>query len=256
VVTSPVAPTRLSLIDNFVAVLSDFRLPGATVNVLIYLVVWLPTLLVVVFVLALVMDAKRTRFAALTRFVVYLPGAVTGAAAALLWLFMFSPGVSPLGPLLSLVTQPGQSFLSDQTLVIVLTVMGVAAASGGWVVVVFGALVAIPDEIIESARLDGASAWQLVRHIKLPLIRSHIVFILIVASAQGFQVFVEPTVLAQGAPGQISSTWSINQLVFSYATGEANYGRASALAIMLLAICVGLAVLVITRTRFYSVDTR
>ncbi|MGO4535016.1 carbohydrate ABC transporter permease [Leifsonia sp. 2MCAF36] len=256
VVTSPYGAPTFSLIQNFADVLGDYRLPQSSLHVIEYLLVWLPVLLVVVFALALLMDAKRTRFALLTRFVVYVPGAVTGAAAALLWLFMFSPAVSPIGPLIELFTPQGGSFLSDQTLVIVLAVMGVSAGAGGWIVVVYGALTNIPEEIIESATLDGASAWQSVWHIKLPLIRSYLAFILIVSTAQGFQVFVEPTVLGAGAPGQVSNTWSINQLVFNYATTQANYGRASALSIILLAVCIALAVLVITRTKFYSIGDK
>ena len=48
----------------------------------------------------------------------------------------------------------------------------------------------------------------------------------------------------------------MNQLVYSYATGESNYGRASALSLLLLLVCVTAAVLVVTRTRFYSVGQR
>jgi multiple sugar transport system permease protein len=255
-VTPIVGAPYFSLGDNFAAVLSDFRLPKATLNVVTYLALWLPLLLVVVFSLALAMDQRRTRFAALTRFIAYVPGAVTGASAALLWLFMFSPAVSPIGPFLRLFTPNQESFLSDQTIVIVLAVMGVAAGTGGWVVVVYGALTAIPRDVIESAILDGANAWQTIWHIKLPLVRSYISFILIISAATGFQVFVEPTLLGDGAPGQISTTWSLNQLVFTYATQDANYGKSAALSIVLLIVCTALAVFIIKGTRFYSTEER
>jgi multiple sugar transport system permease protein len=256
IVTSVVGDPSFSLVQNFIDVLSDYRLPGSAMNVAVYLIIWLPILLLVVFALALAMDAKRTRFATLTRFVTYVPGAVTGAAAALLWLFMFSPNVSPIGGFLRLFTTHNGSFLSDNTFALVLSVMGVAAGAGGWIVVVYGALTGISSDVVESAKLDGANAWQTVWHIKLPLIRSYIAFILIVSTAQGFQVFVEPTVIAAGATGQVSRTWSINQLVYSYATEQSNYGRASALAILLLVVCVGLAVFIITKTKFYSTGDR
>lgn len=255
-VTSVVGPSSFSLTKNFVDVLKDYRLPGAIWNVSKYLLIWLPLLLVVVFALALAMDAKRTKFAALTRFVTYVPGAVTGSAAALLWLFMFSPAVSPIGPFLKLFTDKSGSFLSDQNFALVLSVMGVASGAGGWIVVVYGALIAISGDMIESATLDGANAWDIVWHIKLPLIRSYIAFILIISIAQGFQLFVEPTVISAGATGQVSRTWSINQLVYSYATDQSNYGRASALAILLLLVCLALAVFIITKTKFYSIGDR
>lgn len=252
VVTSVIGPPSLSLYQNFADVLTDYRLPGAVTNVLLYLGIWLPLLLIIVFSLALVLDSRRTRMAAATRFISYVPGAVTGSAAALLWLFMFSPSVSPVGGFLGMFAQKNGDFLSDRTFPIVLAVMGIAAGAGGWIVVLYGALTAIPDELIEAAKLDGANAWQTAWSIKLPLIRSYIAFILIISTAQGFQVFVEPTVIGGGAPGQVSQTWSINQLVYSYASQNANYGRASALAMLLLIVCVALAVVIIKKTNFYS----
>jgi multiple sugar transport system permease protein len=255
-VTPVIGPTRFDLFANFVAVLSDFRLPRSALNVLTYLAIWLPALLVLVFGLALVMDQKRTRFAALTRFVTFVPGAVTGASAALLWLFMFSPTVSPIGPFLRLFTSGNESFLTDSTIVVVLAVMGLAGGTGGWVVVVYGALTDVPRDLLEAARLDGANAWQTIWHIKLPLIRSYAYFILIISTAAGFQVFVEPTLLGNGAPGQVSTTWSLNQLVFTYATQDANYGKSAALSVVLLVVCTALAVTVIKGTKFYSIEDR
>ncbi|PQZ50938.1 MULTISPECIES: carbohydrate ABC transporter permease [unclassified Microbacterium] len=255
-VTPVIGPTYFSLIDNFVAVLSDYRLPVASLNVGMYLLLWLPLLLIVVFVIALVLDAKRTRFGALTRFVTYVPGAITGSAAALLWLFMFSPAVSPIGPLLAPFVGDNGIIISDASLPVILAVMGVAIGAGGWIVMLYGALTALPAELIEAARIDGANIWQQVWHIKLPMLRSYIAFILIVSLAAGFQVFVEPQVLGAGARGQVSSTWSVNQIVYSYAAGESNYGRASALSVILLIITVTAAVIIIRKTKFYSIDGR
>ena len=256
IVTSVVGNPTYSLTANFLETLRDYRLPGAAEHVGLYLLLWLPVMLVVVFTIALVMDARRTKFATLTRFVAYVPGAITGSAAALLWLFMFSPNVSPIGFILRHFTPASGSFISNGTLPVVLTVMGIAAGSGGWIVLLFGVLTAIDRDILEAARVDGASSWRTVWSIKLPLIRKYIAFILIISTAQGFQVFVEPTVLAAGAGGQISSTWSINQLVYSYATVNANYGRAAALAMALLIVTVAMAVLVIKKTNFYSTGDR
>ena len=256
IVTPVIGSSYFSFTQNFTDVFADNRLATATVNVALYLLVWLPLLLVVVFVAALVMDAKRTRFASIARFISYVPGAVTGSAAALLWLFMFSPLLSPVGFLLTPFAGKNGLIVSDSTLPVILAVMGIAAGAGGWIVLLFGALTAIPSDIIESARIDGANVWDQMWHIKLPMLRTYIGFILIVSLANGFQVFVEPQVLRSGAQGQVSQSWSINQIVFNYAAGESNYGRASALSILLLIVTVTAAIIVITRTRFYSAEGR
>ncbi|WP_406447872.1 sugar ABC transporter permease [Streptomyces sp. NBC_00876] len=251
-VTPVIGDAHLSLTENYAAVLSDDRTVRAAKNVGQYLLIWLPSMLVIVFAIALAMDARRTRFAALTRFVSYVPGAVTGAAAALLWLFMFSPAVSPVGTLLQPLTDDSGTIVRDSTMPVILSVMGIAAGAGGWIVLLYGALTDISKDVLEAAELDGARAWHVVWHIKLPMLRNYIGFIFIVSLANGFQVFVEPQVLGAGARGQIDSAWSLNQLVFSYATGESNYGRASALSVLLLLVTVTAAVVVIKKTRFHS----
>lgn len=249
------AEPYFSLTKNYADVLRDYRLLPALGNVGLFLLIWLPAMLIVVLVVALVMDAKRTRLGALTRFVAYVPGAVTGAAAALLWLFMFSPAVSPFGPLLRMFTSD-EVILSDSTLPWILAVLSIAAGAGGWIVVLYGALVSVSPEVVEAARIDGAGAWQLVRRIKLPMVRNYLVFILIVSVANGFQVFVEPQVMSVGAPNQVSSTWSVNQLVYAYVTQSVDFGKASALSMMLLVVCVVVAVVIITKTRFYDMGRR
>jgi multiple sugar transport system permease protein len=255
-VTPIVGASYYSLTKNFSDVLGDYRLPAASMHVGTYLLIWLPVMLVVVFALALVMDAKRTKFAAMVRFVTYVPGAVTGSAAAVLWLFMFSPSLSPIGPFLKQFAGSDGTILSNQSLALLVAILSLSIGSGGWIVLLVGALSAIPEDLIEAAILDGANAWQLVTQIKLPRIKSYIGFILIVSFAGGFQVFAEPLVLTAGAPNKISSVWSLNQLVFSYVSNDANYGKASALALMLLVICAGVAVVVLTRTRVYTVEKK
>ncbi len=250
-VTPVIGDSYTSATENYSAVLGDYRTARAAGNVGTYLLIWLPSMLVIVFAIALAMDARRTRFAALTRFVSYVPGAVTGAASALLWLFMFSPAVSPVGGILGPFTDDSGTIVRDSTLPVILSVMGIAAGAGGWIVLLYGALTDISKDVLEAAELDGARAWHVVRHIKLPMLRRYIGFILIVSLANGFQVFVEPQVLGAGARGRIDSAWSLNQLVFSYATGESNYGRASALSVLLLVVTVTAAVVVIKKTRFY-----
>lgn len=252
---SPFGPaeSRFSLVENYASVILDFRLLTAMNGVGLYLLIWLPLMLVVIFGVALVMDAKRTRFGALTRFVTFVPGAVTGAAAALLWLFMFSPSASPIAPLLRQISGDDQ-FVTTDRMPLVLAIVATAAGAGAWIVVVYGALVALPPEVMEAASIDGASQWQLVRHIKLPMLRPYIAFILIVSVAAGLQVFAEPQVIAQGSGGRISRTWSINQLVYTYATTESNFGKASALSMLLLVVCLAIAVVILVKTSFYSID--
>lgn len=242
-------------LGNWLGVFTDYRLVDSAKHVAAYLGIWLPVLVVLVMGLALMLHDRPGKFGSTMRFVYYLPGAITGSAAAVLWLFMMTPSVSPFGWLLRPL---GISSLTDAVsgngLPVLLAIIGLAIHAGGWIVVVYGALATLPRDVLDAARVDGCSAWQVAWHIKLPLVRRFIALMLITTFAAGTQVFVEPTVLAKGAPGQISPTWSLNQLAYYYATQEGNFGRAAALSIALLIVGLGAALIVVFRTRFYSHD--
>lgn len=242
---------------NWTGVFDDYRLVDSAAHVGMYLLLWLPILVLLVLSLALTLHVKPGRFSSTMQFVYYLPGAVTGSAAALLWLFMVSPDASPFSPVLDLfdITSATDA-LSGQNLIAVLTVMGVAVHAGGWIIVLYGALNALPKDVMEAAQVDGASTWRTTWHIKLPMVRSYVAFVLISSFAAGSQVFVEPTVLTTGAPGQISPTWSVNQLAYNYATQEGDFGKAAALSLAMLAVGLLAAWIVISRTRMYETDHR
>ena len=97
-------------------------------------------------------------------------------------------------------SQLGQT-ISPFALASVFAVIAFWTGAGGWIVVMNGALNNISDEVIESARIDGANALQLALRIKLPLIKRWVVYMCILAFAAGTQLFVEPCSSARRASG-------------------------------------------------------
>ena len=242
-------------LSNWVAVANDYRLGASVVNVGKYLLIWLPLLVAVVVTLALALNARQGRFTRLMTLVYYIPGAVTGSAAALVWLYMLSPGLSPFTPILEALNITSVTAAVDtDRLPFVLAIMGTAIHAGSWIVILYGALAAIPSDYLEAARIDGATSFQIIRYIKLPVIRHYLVLVLVSSFAAGTQVFVEPAVLSVGAPGQISPTWSTNQLAYYFATQFGQFGQAAALSVGLFSIGLIAAIIVLTRTNFYTKD--
>jgi multiple sugar transport system permease protein len=121
--------------------------------------------------------------------------------------------------------------------------------SGTWIVIVYGGLNNIPDEVLEAAIIDGASAWSLAWRIKLPLIRPWIGYLTLVNIAYGFQLFLEPSVMSQVTHGVVPSEWSPNELSYTYAYRLLDTGGAAALSVILLAATLLIGILVITRTK-------
>jgi len=240
---------------NWSEVATDPRLGEATANVGRYLALWLPSLLLLVVTIALLAQHRRGRFSAAVRFACYVPGAISGSAAALVWLFMVTPEYSPFGPgLRALGFDSSSETITSGSLPVVLSVIATAVTAGGWIVVLYAALNALPAELMEAAAIDGASPLQTALQIKLPLIKNYLALMLISSFAYGTQLFVEPQVMRAAFTGQISETWSVNQLAYFFATQEGDFGKAAALSLLLMLVGVLLAVAVMRRTDFYATD--
>jgi multiple sugar transport system permease protein len=240
-------------VSSFVRVAGDFRFVETFANVALTLCIWLPVMLLVVVLLALLIDATPGRFGASMRFVYYLPGALAGIANFMLWLYLLNPGQSPVDFLwrgfgyttLNEVAQPTH-------LPFILAAMLFFQGAGTWIVVLNGGLNGIPDELLEAAKLDGATAWSATWLIKLPMIRPWLGYMTLLNLAYGFQLFLEPQVLSQVTHGLISPQWTPNQLSFTYAYQILDTPAAAAMSVILLAITLGLGLLVVFRSRLFS----
>ena len=102
--------------------------------------------------------------------------------------------------------------------------------AGNWIVIQYGSLQSIPDDLLEAAKLDGANAWQVALRIKLPLIRKYLIYMLVLVMAAGLQIFVEPYLLSSTVFPGIAKDWSLNQLSYTLAFLGSNLGAATALS--------------------------
>ncbi|GAA2447493.1 sugar ABC transporter permease [Agromyces soli] len=242
------------VLSPFARAIGDFRFLPALTNVAIYLAISLPLMIVGVVALSLLVDTLRRRWAAPLLLVYTLPGAITGAAAVMLWYFMLQPALSPFGPALrAMGFERGPDIFNNSFLVWIFALMAFAVGFGQWVLVVTGALKSVSEELLEAARIDGCSAWQTAVHVKLPLMRRTLLFMLILAFASGIQIFVEPQILHSVA-GVGSTSWSLNQLGMTYAFLNGDFGSAAALSMLLFAVCLVVAVFVLVRGRFLDTE--
>jgi multiple sugar transport system permease protein len=242
---------------NFVGTFHDFRFASAFRHVLVYTTVWLVALMVFVVGLALLLHGRANRVSAAFRFLFYIPGALAGAAAVVIWLFMLDPSVSP-GKFFLQHGLGAHSFaqsIAPGNLPYIFAMIAFWTGAGAWIVVMYGALNTIPHELEEAARIDGAGPIAIALRVKLPLIRKWIAYMLILSFALGTQLFVEPELVQHASFGLVSQTWSVNQLAYQYAFGiQADFNGAAAIAVDLLAIGLIGAVLIVTRTGLFRTE--
>ena len=238
-------------LGQFVKVATDYRFAESFINIGGYVVIWLVTLLVLTVGLALIVH-QRSRFVSSTlRFIFYLPGALAGVAGVLVWLFMLDPTTSPFSSLLHVLGMNSfQKVILPPNLPWLFVIIAFWIGAGGWIVIMYGALNNIPNEIMDASKVDGANAFQLAWYIQIPMISKWIIYMAVLAFAGGTQLFVEPQLLGNN----ISPTWSPNELNYVYAFANNDFNGAAALSLYLLLICAIGAFFLISRSGLFKVD--
>jgi multiple sugar transport system permease protein len=241
-------------LNQFIKVIQDYRFGPAFTNILVYLVMWLVILVVLTVVVAIILRSRmKPGLSSVFRFLFYIPGALAGVASVLVWMFMLDPGVSPVSGLLNaLGLSTFSQVIAPQSLPVIFVFIAFWTGAGGWIVVMYGALNNIPDEILEAARVDGAGPWKSAWFIQIPMISKWIAYMTILAFAAGTQLFVEPQLLQSASLGRLNPTWSPNQLAYVLAFQFGDFNGAAAVSIFLLAIGLVGAGILVTRSGLFK----
>lgn len=240
-------------IQNFADVVADVRFLPAALNVGVFLLMYVPAMLIVVSLMSLLLDTVQGRWNLPLRLSYIVPASMTGATAVLIWYFMLEPSLSPYQDALhALGITQGNQIWRQGGLAWIFVAMAFFVGAGNWIVVQYGSLQSISDDVLEAARIDGANAWQIGWRIKLPLIRKYLVYMGILVFAAGLQVFVEPQLISGSVYTGIAKDWSLNQLSYDLAFQSNNLADSAALSLMLLVVCIVAAIVVIFRTDFFE----
>lgn len=243
-------------LGSYARAFGDFRFLSALGNVSLFMALYLPVMVVGVIVLALFVQDQVPAYGSTLRLVYMLPGAVTGSANVLLWYVMLQPSLSPFGPALQAMGQEsGNEVFQQSHLVYIFALMAFTTGFGQWVVIMYGALQGVPRELLEAARMDGATWWRTALQVKLPMISKYVLYMIILAFTAGLQIFIEPQLLyAIAFTG--SNSWSLNQLALLFAFDNGDFSAAAALCLMLLAISAVCAGLLVLRGKFFDTEVR
>ena len=239
--------------DAFKIVLQDFRFLPAVGHVLGFMAIFVPTTIIFVIAMALMLDVNPTAWKKWLRMAYIVPAAISGAVAVLVWYALLQPAFSPIREPLSWVgITTSDQIWQTKNLVYIFAVMAFFAIAGNWILIQYGSLQSISTEVIEAARVDGCSAFQIALRIKLPLIKKYIVYMGVLVFAGGLQIFVEPQLIDTGIYSGIAEAWSLDQLSFELAFTSGDFGGASALSLMLLVPSLLGALVVIFKTDMFD----
>ncbi|MEY9968059.1 multiple sugar transport system permease protein [Streptacidiphilus sp. MAP12-16] len=227
-------------LSNYASALTDPDLLAGTLRVLFYGAILVPTMLGLALLFALLLDADRTRLRAFSRIAIFLPYAIPGVVASLLWGFLYLPTTSPGYFLLGKLGMSAPQLLSGGGLYVALANIAVWGGTGFNMIVIYTSLRSVSPELYEAARLDGASELQIALRIKIPMVLPSLVLTFFFSMIATLQVFSEPTTLGPLTNG-ISSTWSPLMKVYRDAFVRGDIYSASATSVVIAAVTLALS---------------
>lgn len=244
-------PTRVvfSGFANFSGVLGDGAFWSSMLRTLLFGTAQLTVMLGLSLLLALLLDGVAARAVRFFRAALLIPYVVPAVVSTVMWLFLYSPTGSPL---LDMAHRAGadidffgglNTYLSLGNL---LTWQGV----GFNMILISAALQALPRELYEAARLDGAREWRIAWSVKIPNITGILVLTGMFSLIGRLQLFAEPLMLRQIAPESINTDFTPMMEIYDKAFKTGNYQYAAAESLV-LAVVTGILAFV-----FYHVTNR
>lgn len=235
--------------ENYVSTLTDPEFWASLGRMLTVAGIGVPSVLILSTLFALCLDANRARLTGFSRLAIFLPYAVPGVIASLLWGFLYLPSTSPIG---------GQfiDYFGNTTVFFAVANVAIWGVMGFNMIVLYTALKSIPRELFDAAQIDGASELQMALRIKLPMIAPALAMVALFSVIGALQLFNEPTTL-KPLTNAISSTWVPLMRVYTGAFVNNDIYGGAASAFTLLVMTVGATVLVnVIGTRFERRNAR
>jgi raffinose/stachyose/melibiose transport system permease protein len=232
---------------NFVSLFTtDFIFPLALRNTFVYLLLSVVLQLPMAFLLSnLLYNARGGKD--IFRVIIFLPVACSSVAIALMWYFLYHPTLGLVNQLIHLLGAPGfkWAWLAEEKTAMLAVTVSVAWQWVGYHMVIYLAGMSnIPEELVESARLDGANSLQVVRHIVFPFLLPMIVVSMILITTSSLRSFDSIYILTFGGPNHATEVLASHMYIKSFA--QMKYGYGSSIGFILFALCV-VATVVIRR---------
>jgi ABC-type sugar transport system permease subunit len=248
--TNPLGnPTVFAGLDQYVDLFSSSSFRSSLVATFLFALYSVPGGIVLALLLA-VLTNQRLRGINVFRTFISSTIAVSAAVGALMWLLLFNPSLGLLNYLLGLVHLPGPEWLTDPNrAILAVSITTLWLMLGFNVIVLLAGLQGIPEELYESARIDGAVGTRTFRHITVPLLSPSLFFLLVVDTIAVLQAFTQIHLLTRGGP--VDSTRALVYSIYLDAFQNFQFAFASAQSFVLF-----LLILLLTLVQFQVIERR
>lgn len=219
-------------LHNYGTALTDPAFRSGVLRVLLFGVVQIPVMLGLALTCALLLDWGRVKLRRFFRLAFFLPYGIPGVLAAILWGFLYVPGISPIVSILGHTPVGQVDFLGQNLALWSIANIVTWEYTGYNMLIIYAALQALPRDLFEAARLDGATDWKVATRVKIPLVFPALVLTGIFSIIGTLQLFSEPQVM-RALSGTITSTYTPNLMAYTQAFTFDNPNYAAAIAVLL-----------------------
>lgn len=223
-------------IENYTAVLGSEELIKILANTVVFVAIMLVLNFVLPYLFSFVLGHLIERGKGFYRSTLFMPATLSLAVASILFLWIYNPLAGPLSIVLSWFELESPRWFKENWLVIfaICTIIG-WKVFGYNLIVMLAAMLAVPKEMIEAAKLENASNWQIFKQIIVPMTSSTAIYVFTITVVFGLQyVLVPVNMLTQGGPDQGSS--NLVYIIYQYAFVFFQTGKSAAFAIITM-IC-------------------
>lgn len=228
-----VSPTMKFVgVENFTELLASAELLKILLNTVLFVAIMLVLNFVLPYIYSFVLGHLVHRWNAFYRSALFLPSTLSLAVASILFLWIYNPLAGPLSIILGWFDMESPRWFKENYLVIfsICTIIG-WKVFGYNLIIMLAAMVAVPREMIEAAKLENASNWVIFKKIILPMTSSTAIYVFTITVVFGLQyVLVPVNMLTQGGPDQGSS--NLVYIIYQYAFTFFQTGKSAAYAVI------------------------
>ncbi|KRD20125.1 MULTISPECIES: carbohydrate ABC transporter permease [unclassified Streptomyces] len=241
--------TEFAGLSNYATVFGDHDFVASIIRVVLLGCVQVPVMLGLALLLALLLDSRSARLRKTFRLAFFLPYALPGAIAAVMWSFLLAKSLSPFtGPLSHLGIDI--DLLSPSWVPISIGNMITWGWTGYNMLILYSALQTIPAEVMEAAALDGCTGWRLAWAVKVPLVRPALVLTTVFSIIGTAQLYTEPAVLVGSRVPGVSPKFSpIMNTTLAMDLGDQNLAAAESVVLALLTLVLSFGFLKYTQRK-------
>ncbi|MGW4567938.1 ABC transporter permease subunit [Streptomyces sp. NPDC004561] len=207
-------------------------------RVLVFTAIQVPVTIALAFFFAAMFDARVVKYGRFFRTVFFMPFAVPGVVAAVMWSFLLLPDFGPYAKLMHSLGFGHVDFFSSRLILPTIVIIVIWEWTGYNVTILYTSLKSIPRHVTEAAVMDGAKLSTIILKLKLPMVRPTIVMLFFLNTVGALQLFTEPSILGAFQPQAVSYGFTPSLYVYNTAVGSGDYNLGAAAAVV-LALIIG-----------------